>query len=178
MVRKKLKIMKRVVIITGPGFEDPEIIAPFYRLQEVADVEIVTNKDQVVIGKHGYSLSPTIKIKDLDIKKFDAVIIPGGNEAPDRVRQVSKIVKFVRDMYNAGKLISSTCHGPWVLIEAGIVKGKKATCYPGMKTDLINAGAVYLKQPVVVDGNLVTSDHPRSITLWMKSTIDLLNKKK
>lgn len=166
---------KRVVIITGPGYEDLEVIYPFYRLQETGfKVEIVTNKDSEVRSKHGYPLQPTLKISELNATKFAAVVIPGGHEAPDRVRQVPEVLDFVRKMYQHGKIISSTCHGPWVLISAGIMKGKKATCYIGMKDDLINAGADYYASPVVIDGNIITSDHPRNVDQWMKATVDKL----
>lgn len=166
---------KNIVIITGPGFEDPEVIYPYYRLQEEDFVvDVATSNNEEVKGKHGYLIKPTIKIKELKVANYIAVVVPGGHEAPDRVRQVKEILKFVKGMYRAGKVISSTCHGPWVLISAGIIRGKKATCYIGMKDDLINAGAHYQEKPVVVDGNLVTSDHPRNLTVWMRATIDLL----
>lgn len=169
--------MSNVVIITGPGFEDPEVIFPFYRLQEEGfSVDVVTSNNLPVKGKHGYPLTPTATISDLEKKRYDIVVIPGGLEAPDRVRQVTAILNFVRKMYKEGKIISSTCHGPWVLISAGIIKGKKATCYKGMKDDLINAGGKYRNKPVVVDGNIVTSNHPNHLGEWMKSTIALYSK--
>lgn len=162
----------RVVIITGPGFEDPEVIFPYYRLlEEGFHVDISTSNDLEVKGKHGYHFNPTVKFEKLNAKDYDAVIIPGGNEAPDRVRQVEQILKFIKNMHKTGKIISSICHGPWVLISAGIIKGRKATCYPGMKDDLINAGALYKSNSVVVDKNIVTSDHPRNLAPWMKETI-------
>lgn len=167
---------KKVVIITGPGFEEPEVIYPFYRLQESGiSVDVATSSDEAVKGKHGYQFTPNIKIKDLRVKKYVAVIIPGGHEAPDRVRQVKKILQFIKRMHGAKKVIASTCHGPWVLISAGVIKGKKATCYIGMKDDLINAGAKYLEKSVVIDKNIVTSDHPRNLAHWMKATINLIN---
>lgn len=169
---------KSCVIITGPGFEDPEVIYPYYRLQEEGfAVDVATSNDLEVKGKHGYPIKPTVRIADLTTKKYDAVVIPGGYEAPDRARQVKAVLDFVKNMYTADKIISSTCHGPWVLISSGIMKGKKATCYKGMKDDLINAGAIYKNEPAVVDGNIVTSDHPRNLGVWMKSTISLLRKK-
>lgn len=167
----------KVVLITGPGFEDPEVIYPYYRLQEEGViVEVATSNNIDVKGKYGYPMKPTVQTVDLKVENYDAVVIPGGHEAPDRVRQVKEVVEFVRNMMEAGKVVSSTCHGPWVLIEANIVRDKKATCYPGMKTDLINAGAIYEASAVVVDGNLVTSDHPRSLGPWMKATIAALQK--
>jgi len=166
---------KFVAIITGPGYEDAEVIVPYYRfLEEGFLVDVITSNDSEVKGKHGYVIAPTKKIKDLKVADYEVVIVPGGYEAPDRVRQVPELVLFVKQMFNAGKLVSTNCHGPWVLIEAGIVKGKKVTCYKGMKTDLINAGANYVEKDVVVDGNLISSDHPRSIGPWMKATIEAL----
>jgi len=168
-------IRGRVVILTGPGFEDVEVIYPYYRMQEAGfAVDVSTSNDTEVFGKYGVPVQPTLKKKDLSVDDFDAVIIPGGNEAPDRVRQEEHMVSFVHDMYQAGKVVSSVCHGPWVLIEASVVRGKKTTCYKGMKTDLINAGATYTGDPVVVDGRLVTADHPRSLGAWMRETLKLL----
>ena len=168
---------KRIVIITGPGFEEPEVIYPFYRLQEAGYIiDVATSNNLEVYGKHGYKFSPTIKIKDLIVKSFDAVVIPGGHEAPDRVRQVDQVLKFVKEMNTEGKIISSTCHGPWVLISSGVLKGRRATCYRGMMDDLINSGAKYEKRSVVVDKNIVTSDHPRNIAEWVKTTIELIDR--
>jgi len=169
---------KRVVIIVGPGFEDVEALYPFYRLQEAGmRVDVVTSNNAEVHGKYGIPMKPTVQTTDLNAKDFCAVIIPGGTEGPDRVRQVGEIVFFVKDMYETKKVVSSICHGPWVLIEANIVRGKNATCYPGMKTDLKNAGAIYRAEPVVIDGNIVTSDHPRDLGPWMMETIALINQK-
>jgi protease I len=167
---------KRIVLLIGPGFDDVEMIYPYYRLQEAGiGVDVATSNDVEVKSKHGISFAPTIRLKHLKDTAYDAVIVPGGLEGPDRVRQQPLAVAFVRKMYEKGKLISSICHGPWVLISAGFMKGKKATCYKGMKDDLINAGAQYTGAPVTVDGNIITSDHPRSVSLWMKETITYLS---
>lgn len=167
---------KKVVILTGPGFEDVEGLYPYYRLMEEGIiVDVATSNDSEVKGKHGILMAPTVKIQKLKESDYDAVIVPGGLEAPDRLRQRADAVGFVRKMYEKGKLVSSICHGPWVLISAGILKGKKATCYTGMKDDLINAGAIYTGAPVTVDGNLITSDHPRSLGMWLKATIQHLS---
>lgn len=166
---------KKIIIITGPGFEDAEVIYPYYRLlEEGYTVDLVTSTDNRVKGKYGYPVEPTTKIDNLNVDNYDAVVIPGGHEAPDRVRQVEKILDFVKRMYEKRKIISSICHGPWVLISAGIIKGKEATCYSGMKDDLVNAGARYRELSVVVDGNIITSDHPRNLGAWMRETINVL----
>ncbi|HOW36108.1 MAG TPA: type 1 glutamine amidotransferase domain-containing protein [Candidatus Omnitrophota bacterium] len=166
--------MNRAVIITGPGFEDTEFFYPYYRLQEAGfSVDVCTSTDGVVSGKHGISAKPTINFSALDAKQFDLLVIPGGHEAPDRVRQVPEILKFTKAMHDLKKPIASICHGPWVLVSAGIMKGKKATCYKGCKDDLINAGASYIDEPVVVDGTLVTAQHFRDNAIWMKETLKL-----
>lgn len=169
--------MKRAVIIIGPGFEDTEFAYPFYRLQEAGfKVDVVTSNNQEIKGKHGLPAQPTLQSKDLKPESFDLVVIPGGHEGPDRVRQVKEVLGFVKAMNDLKKPISSVCHGPWVLISAGIVKGKKATCYQGCKDDLINAGAHYLDEPVVTDGHLVTAQHFKYNADWMKATLKLFEK--
>lgn len=168
----------RAVLITGPGFQDEEVIYPYFRLKEEGvRVEVATSTDAAVTGKYGYTIAPTVKQQALAAADFDVVVIPGGHEAPDRVRQVPRVLDFVREMDQAGKLISSTCHGLWVLISAGIIRGRTATCYVGMKDDLINAGARYTETDVVVDGNIVTSDHPRNVGPWMRETVLALKEK-
>ena len=169
---------KRAVIITGPGYEDPEVIVPLlYLPAEGITVDVATvakEPDVAVVGKHGYPMKPTVKIGDLKVDNYDAVLLPGGYEAPDRVRQNQQAVLFIQEMFKAGKIISSVCHGPWILCTADILKGKKATCYPGMKDDLIHAGATYITDPVVIDGNLITSDRPEHSGWWTKVTIEAI----
>ena len=165
--------MKKAVIITGPGFEDVEVTYPYYRLLEAAITPDIATKDKIEVkGKHGFILQPTVDAKKLSPESYDIVIIPGGHEAPDRVRQIEKVLSFIQKMHTQNKIIASICHGPWVLISAGIMKGKHATCYPGCKDDLINAGAIYENKPVVVDKNIITSPHYRDIHLFMKAVLE------
>lgn len=172
-----MKKQKKVVIITGPGFEEAEVIVPMHYLPaEGYAVDVVTSSDGPVVGKHGFPLKPTHTLSDVSVATYDAVIIPGGYEAPDRVRQKKEAVEFVKKMYETGKIVASICHGPWVLISASVVKGKRATCYPGMKDDLINAGGIYTKEPVTIDGNLITGDRPETSGLWVKAIVNALNK--
>lgn len=164
--------MKRAVIITGPGFQDEEFIYPYYRLlEEGFDVAVATKDKATVYGKYGIPVTPTIDVKDLREGDYDLVILPGGHEAPDRVRQIKEVLEFVKAMFDKGKTVAAICHGPWIAISAGIVKGKKATCYQSMADDLKNAGAIYVDAPVVVDGNLVTSPHYRNNGDFMKAVI-------
>ena len=157
------KEMLRVVIITGPGFQDEEYVYPFYRLQEAGfSVEVATKDKTVVYGKYGVPARPSMDTKDLKAQDFDLVVLPGGFEAPDRVRLDQNVLAFVRQMNAEGKIIAAICHGPWILISAGIVRGRKATCYMSIADDLRNAGADYVDAPVVEDGNLVTAPHYRN----------------
>lgn len=164
--------MKKAVIITGEGFEDIELIYPYYRLKEAGfSVDIATKDAVQVSGKHGVPFKADVDAKNLDEKNYQLVVIPGGYEAPDRVRQIPEVLDFIKKMNKQKKIIAAVCHGPWVLISAGILKGKKATCYKGCKDDLINAGALYLDQAVVVDGNIITSPHFRDIHTWLKEIL-------
>ncbi len=164
--------MKKAVIITGPGFQDEEFIYPYYRLLEEGFRVDVATKDKVVVhGKYGIPATPTVDVKDLREADYDLVILPGGYEAPDRVRQIKEVLAFVKAVYEKGKIVAAICHGPWIAISAGIVKGKRATSYQGMADDLKNAGAIYVDAPVVVDGNLITSPHYRNNGDFMKAVV-------
>ena len=169
--------MKRAVIIIGKGFEDSEFTYPFYRLQEEdIKVDVAIAGDVAVKGKLGQDATPTIKCEDLDADDFDIVVIPGGYEGPDRARQVPEILEFVKNMDTKKKLIATICHGTWVTISAKIMEGRTATCYKGMKDDLINSGCRYVDEDVVVDGNFISSPHFRNNHQWMKTLITIMHK--
>ena len=164
--------MKRAVIITGPNFQDEEFIYPYYRLQEAGfKVDVAVKGKEPITGKYGLPVKPTMDTAALDEKDFDLVILPGGHEAPDRVRQIKEVLAFVKAMYEKKKIVSTICHGPWILISAGIVKGKRLTGYVGIKDDIINAGAQYVDEPVVVDGNIISSPHYKYNGDWMRETL-------
>lgn len=163
----------KAVIIIGKGFEDSEFTYPFYRLQEEdIKVAVAIAGDIAVKGKLGQEATPTIKCSDLDANDFDIVVIPGGHEGPDRARQVPEILKFIKNMDQQKKLIATICHGTWVTISAKIMDGRTATCYKGMKDDLINSGCTYVDEDVVVDGNFISSPHFRNNHQWMKVLIE------
>jgi protease I len=164
--------MKKAVIITGSNFQDEEFVYPYYRLQEAGfQVDVAVKDKEAVKGKYGIPARPTVDTKDLKEKDYDLVILPGGHEAPDRVRQIKDVLDFVRDMDSKGKIISSICHGPWIMISAKVVKGRKLTGYIAIKDDLENAGAEYVDAPVVVDKNFVTSPHYKYNAEWMRETL-------
>ena len=125
------------------------------------------------IGKRGISFISEYSPSDVDLNDYDAVIIPGG-QAPDRMRIHPDIVQLVKEANSKGKVIAAICHGPQMLIEADIVRGKTATSWPSVRTDLKNAGANVVDESAVVDGNIVTSRSPDDLPDFCKATIKLL----
>ena len=165
--------MVRAVIITGPGFQDEELVYPYYRMLEAGyQVEIATKDGAVVHGKFGVPARATMATTDLKADDFDLVVLPGGFEAPDRVRLLPEVLEFLRQMDAQQKLIAAICHGPWIMISAGITRGRKMTAFWSIEADMVNSGADYQhKVPVVVDGNVITSPHYNNNGDFMKAVI-------
>lgn len=159
---------KRTIIITSEGFEDEEVIYPTIRLKEAGfNVDIATKDKKLVLGRRNFPLERLVKYYanhvdtvGLTSKKYELVLIPGGFEAPDRLRRIPEVLNFIKEMYENNKIVAAICHGPWVLISAGILKGKKVTCYPSIIDDIKNSGAKFIDQPAVTDGNIITARHP------------------
>ena len=164
----------RAVIITGPGFQDEEVIYPYYRLlEEGYKTDIATKDGAVVYGKYGVPARATMSVSDLNVDNFDMVILPGGFEAPDRVRLLPEVQEFVRKMDEQKKLVAAICHGPWIMISAGITKGRKMTAFWSIEADMINSGADYQhKVPVVIDENFITSPHYNNNGDFMKAVVN------
>jgi protease I len=168
--------MVNSVIITGPGFQDEEFIYPYYRLKEAGYQVDVCTKDGIdVIGKYGVPARATRSVEALNSDEYDVVILPGGFEAPDRVRLIPEVLEFVKGMDEKGKLVAAICHGPWIMISAGITNGRKMTAFWSIEADMINSGADYQhKVPVVVDRNFITAPHYNNNGEWMAAVIDYL----
>ena len=165
-------MLKRAVIVVGPAVEDTEFAYPYYRLQEDGfTVDVASNGGVNIIAKHGLPITANADVKKLDPAQYDMIVVPGGLESPDRLRQIPELLQFIRTMNDSGKVIASVCHGPWVLISAGIVKGKKMTIYVGCKDDLVNAGADYHNVSVISDGNIVTAPHFRDNPAWLREIL-------
>ncbi len=164
----------RAVIITGPGFQDEEVIYPYYRLlEEGYKTDIATKDGDVVYGKYGVPARATMSVSDLNADNFDMVILPGGFEAPDRVRLLPEVQEFVRNMDAQKKLVAAICHGPWIMISAGITKGRKMTAFWSIEADIRNSGADYQhKVPVVIDENFITSPHYNNNGDFMKAVVN------
>jgi protease I len=166
-------MQKRAVIITAQGFQDEEFVYPYYRLIEAGFSVDVATKDKVtVFGKFGVPARPTVSTDELKTENYELVLLPGGFEAPDRVRLLPEVLEFIRQMDQQKKLIAAICHGPWILISAGITKDRKMTAYWSIEADIRNSGADYQhKVPVVVDGNLITSPHYNNNGDFMKAVV-------
>lgn len=164
---------RKAVIITAQGFQDEEFVYPYYRLLEAGfAVDVATKGKAPAYGKFGVPARPTIDTEELSADRYDLVLLPGGFEAPDRVRLLPEVLAFVREMDARGKLVAAICHGPWVLISAEITKGRRMTAYWSIEADVRNSGAEYRhKEPVVVDGNLITSPHYNNNGDFMKAVI-------
>lgn len=160
--------MYKAVILLAPGFQDEEVVYPYYRmLEEGWEVELWSADGGNVRGKSGTPF-PT---QDQFGGRPEVVLIPGGWECPEKLRMAQVVTDFLRLRNGAGDLIAAICHGPQVLISAGIVKGRTVTGYPGIRDDLINAGAIYPTEPVVRDGNLITAQHYRDLPEFMREII-------
>ena len=166
---------KKVVILAEETYEDLELWYPYYRMREAgATVTIVgTGSADVYPSKHGYPAKVDARADDVHAADIDAVIVPGGF-APDRLRRYPAVLKLVREADEAGKVVAAICHAGWVLISAGILKGRTATSVAAIKDDLVNAGAQWVDREVVRDGNLITSRTPADLPAFCRTIIAAL----
>ena len=166
--------MKKVAILVEESYQVLEVWYPYLRLREekIATVLVGTGKKSYK-SKEGYLADEEVPIQNARVEDFDAVIIPGG-WAPDFLRRYKEVNAFVKGMFEKGKVVAAICHGGWVLASAGILKGKKATSFSAIKDDLVNAGARYIDEEVVVDGNLITSRNPYDLPAFCQQIIEKL----
>lgn len=171
--------MNKILIMLEKGVEDSEFIYPYYRFQEKGyKIDVVAPKAKTeYIGKRGVPFFSEFSPDEVKVNDYDAVIIPGG-QAPDRMRIHRNMVEILKEANSKGKVIAAICHGPQMLIEADIVRGKTATSWFSVRTDLRNAGAKVVDEAAVVDGNLVTSRSPDDLPEFCRATIKLLDAKK
>jgi protease I len=169
---------KRIAILVEDFYQVLEVWYPFYRLQEEGfEVLIIgSGTKKQYASKEGYPIDVHASIGEVKSKDFDGVVIPGG-WAPDFLRRHKKIIQFVRDLYVSDKVVASICHGGWLLVSAGILKGKKATSFFAIKDDLIAAGALFQDKDVVVDRHLITSRKPDDLPRFVQEIIKQLGQK-
>ena len=164
---------KRVVVLAEDMYEDPELWYPYYRMKEAgATVTLVgTGSAETYSSKHGYPVRVDARADDVRAADVDAVIIPGGF-APDRLRRYPAVLRLVREAFEAGKVVAAICHGPWVLVSAGVLRGRTATSVSAIRDDVTNAGAEWVDREVVRDGNLITSRTPADLPAFCRTIIE------
>lgn len=167
---------KRIAILVEEDFEDSELREPLRAMKDAgARVVIVgSGSKESYTGKRGtVKVIPDTTADKIKTEDFDAIIIPGGY-APDKMRLHQSMIDLVRKAYGEGKIIAAVCHGPQLLVSAGIVKGRRMTSWPSVAVDLNNAGAIWVDKPVVRDGNIITSRKPADLPKFNKAIIEAL----
>lgn len=155
--------MPTIAILVGPEFEDLEVWYPKLRLEEAGyTTPLVGIGEQSYRGKHGYPATVDAHVRDLVVADLAGIVAPGG-WAPDKLRRDRTLLALVRGVHDAGNLVATICHGPWILISAGIVRGRRLTGSMGIRDDLTNAGATFVDEPCVVDGNIVSARVPKDL---------------
>ena len=152
------------IILVAENFQDEEFVYPYYKLQEFSEVHVASANGKDKYGKYGVpARGISYSFSQIKGNEYDLVVIPGGFECPDRLRIDEDCLKIVRDAHNANKCIAAICHGPWVLISAGITKGIEMTSYKAVHIDLANSGALLNEtENVVKSGNIITAQHYRN----------------
>jgi len=166
---------RRVLIFVGDDYEDMELQYPKYRLLE-AGFEVVNaglEAGHSYHGKYGYPQKADAAVRDIDAATFDGLVIPGG-WMPDKLRRDEHVLRITRSINDAKKLVASICHGGWINISADIVRGINYTSTPGIKDDMINAGAKWVDEPLVVDGHHVSSRRPDDLPRFAQGMLDVL----
>ncbi|HZV82516.1 MAG TPA: type 1 glutamine amidotransferase domain-containing protein [Geobacteraceae bacterium] len=164
----------KALIISADHFEDTELLVPFYRLKESGfEVEVASLKRGAIMGKHGYEVAVDKTLDEVNPDDYAILILPGG-AAPATVRKEPKALEIARSFIVRSKPVAAICHGPQILISAGLLQGRRATCYKSVTDELKNAGALYTDQEVVVDANLVTSRQPADLPAFMRETMKQL----
>jgi protease I len=170
---------KRVAILATNGFEQSELLGPKEDLEDAgAKITVLSLQEGEIKGWNHTEWGKSVKVdglvKDAKPDQFDALVLPGGQMNPDVLRMDSSAVTFVRTFVESGKPVAAICHAPWLLIEADVVRGKTVTSWPSVRTDLKNAGAHWVDEPVIVDGNLITSRKPDDIPAFSQAIVEAL----
>src|SRR5512147_2883383 len=163
---------KRVAILAENMYQEMELWVPYYRLREEgAEVKVVgAGGAKSYTSKHGYPVNVDVQAEQVSAVEFDAVVVPGGY-APDVMRRHPAMVKLVRDAVQQGKVVGAICHAGWMLVSAGILRGRKATSFFSIKDDLVAAGANWVDEEVVVDGTLITARRPDDLPAFCRAIV-------
>ncbi|MBR0553793.1 type 1 glutamine amidotransferase domain-containing protein [Stakelama marina] len=171
-----------VLILAADGFENSELFKPRQALLDAgAEVTLASIKTDPIQGvvhdsDEGDKITPDMTLDQVDVSRFDALVLPGGVANPDTMRLQDRAIEIVREFFDAEKTVAAICHAPWLLVEAGVAKGRKATSWPSVRTDLKNAGADVVDEEVVIDGNLITSRKPDDIPAFNNAIMEALQK--
>jgi protease I len=168
---------KKIAILVDKGFEEVELTSPKQALEDAgAQTFIVSPQDGTVQAWNrtdwGQGYPVDVPLEQANPRDYDALVLPGGVMNPDKLRMNPTAIQFIKDFFTSGKPVAAICHGPWTLIEAGVVKGRTLTSYPSLQTDLKNAGAHWVDQPVVVDRGLVTSRRPHDLEAFDRKMVE------
>lgn len=179
MVADKSLAPRRILIMATDGFEQSELDVPLDRLREAgADVDVASLGAGEISGWDGDDWGKDVEvdllIADAKVADYDALVLPGGQMNPDLLRVEKAAVNLIRDFATANKPIAAICHAPWLLIEAGLTEGRRMTSYKSIRTDVENAGADVVDEPVVVDGNIITSRCPDDLPAFCDAIINAL----
>lgn len=171
---------KKVAILATDGFEQVELTEPRKALEDAgAKTEVIAPRDGEIKGWNLREWGENVKVdKTLEEARpqdYDALVLPGGVMNPDRLRMDPVAVDFVRKFVESGRTVAAICHGPWTLIEAGVVRGKTLTSWPSLKTDVKNAGAHWVDQEVCTDGQFITSRKPDDIPAFSRAMIEAVS---
>jgi protease I len=168
-----------ILIVATDGFEESELFGPLQILRDKgAEVKLASpdlNPIQATVHDDpGKTIRPDLTVDQARAEDYDALILPGGVRNPDQLRTNKAVIDLVRAVADAGKPVAAICHGPWLLVEADLLRGKTATSWPSIRTDLRNAGANVVDQPAVTDGNIVTSRNPDDVPAFADAVIRLI----
>jgi protease I len=166
----------RILMIATNGFEDSELMEPRKRLlDQGAEVTLASLDTDEIEGDKGEArIKPVLAIDDVRAGDYDGLVLPGGTKNPDHLRTNQTVVATIRAFADAGKPVAAICHGPWLLVEADVVRGRKVTSWPSIRTDLRNAGAEVVDSEAVTDGNIVTSRKPEDIPAFVDAFVALV----
>jgi protease I len=171
----------RVLIVATDGFEESELFGPREILMNRGAEVVLASPDlkpiqATVHDDPGKTIRPDITIEQATAADYDALLLPGGVRNPDQLRTNEKAVQLVRTFVSQGKPVAAICHGPWLLVEADVLRGRTATSWPSIRTDLRNAGANVVERAAVTDGNLVTSRKPDDVQAFTEALMKLIEK--